>query len=107
GIVALAAGYAATGELAVGAAGMAAGSLATFLFFDLPSLGAASGGGSGLRPRFPRSELVLLLRSALPLGGTMMLVSLNGQIPRYFLEGSAGRAEPGIFAAPRSEERRG
>lgn len=99
GIVALAAGYAATGELAVGAAGMAAGSLATFLFFDLPSLRAASGGKIGLQPRFPRAELVPLLRSALPLGGTMMLVSLNGQIPRYFLEGSAGRAELGIFAA--------
>src|SRR5690606_36987953 len=102
GIVALGVGYFATQNLVVAAAGMATGSLATFLFLDLPSLGAvggAEGGRGALRPRLPKAELLPLLRSALPLGGTMMLVSLNGQIPRYFLEGSAGRTVLGVFAA--------
>lgn len=102
GIVALGVGYFATQNLVVAAAGMAAGSLATFLFLDLPSLGAvggAEGGRGALRPRLPKAELLPLLRSALPLGGTMMLVSLNGQIPRFFLEGSAGRTVLGVFAA--------
>lgn len=102
GIVALAAGYVATENLVVAAAGMAAGSLSTFLLVDLPSLRSVRGpedDRSPLRPRLPMAELVPLLRSALPLGGTMMLVSLNGQIPRYFLEGSAGRTGLGVFAA--------
>lgn len=98
GILFLAGGYAATGSLAVATAGQALASLLVFSFLDLPALRGV--GASGLpRPRLPAVELRPLLQSALPLGGTMMLVSLNGHLPRYFLEGSAGRTELGVFAA--------
>lgn len=96
GILFLAGGYAATGSLVVAAAGLALAGLLVFLLLDLPALRSL---GSVPRPALPGAELRLLLRSALPLGGTMMLVSLNGQLPRYFLEGAAGRSELGVFAA--------
>jgi O-antigen/teichoic acid export membrane protein len=53
-------------------------------------------------PLYPRwhiktlSKLVLL---ALPLGFVMMLISLNTNIPRYFIERYLGERELGIFAA--------
>ena len=53
-------------------------------------------------PLYPRwhiktlSKLVLL---ALPLGFVMMLISLNTNIPRYFIERYLGERELGIFSA--------
>ena len=41
----------------------------------------------------------LLLKLSFPLGLTMLLVSLNGNIPRYLLEHHHGEAELGVFAA--------
>jgi O-antigen/teichoic acid export membrane protein len=40
-----------------------------------------------------------LLRLALPLGVISMLLSLNSNLPRYFLEAHSGSAELGIFSA--------
>jgi O-antigen/teichoic acid export membrane protein len=50
-------------------------------------------------PRWHRKTLVKLVWLALPLGFVMMLISLNTNIPRYFIERYLGERELGIFAA--------
>lgn len=52
-----------------------------------------------LRPRWDLRTLARLAWLALPLGFVMMLISLNTNIPRYFLERYLGERELGIFAA--------
>jgi len=52
-----------------------------------------------LRPRFDRAILRKLAWLALPLGLAAMLISLNTNIPRYFIERHFGEWELGIFAA--------
>lgn len=100
--------YALTGSLPWAAGGMAIASAAMLVGLDLPALRALEAGRLGVaraslpwlpRPRIAREELAPLFRSALPLGGTMLLVSLNGNLPRYFIEAHLGRAELGVFAA--------
>lgn len=51
------------------------------------------------RPRFESDTVIRLLRVALPLGLVMMLISLNTNIPRYFIERHLSERELGIFAA--------
>lgn len=52
-----------------------------------------------LRPRFRAATLARLVWLALPLGFVMMLISLNANIPRYFIERYLGKDQLGIFAA--------
>ena len=52
-----------------------------------------------LYPRWNRKTLSKLVLLALPLGFVMMLLSLNTNIPRYFIERYLGERELGIFAA--------
>jgi len=52
-----------------------------------------------LRPRWEMSTLARLAWLALPLGIVMMLISLNSNIPRYFIEQYLGERGLGIFAA--------
>lgn len=52
-----------------------------------------------LYPRWHRKTLSKLVLLALPLGFVMMLISLNTNIPRYFIERYLGERELGIFAA--------
>jgi len=52
-----------------------------------------------LYPRWEGKTLGKLVLLALPLGVVMMLVSLNTNIPRYFLERYLGERELGIFSA--------
>lgn len=52
-----------------------------------------------LRPRWERRTLIRLAWLALPLGIVMMLISLNTNIPRYFIEQYLGERQLGIFAA--------
>ena len=52
-----------------------------------------------LYPRWERKTLGKLVLLALPLGLVMMLISLNTNIPRYFLERYLGERELGIFSA--------
>jgi len=52
-----------------------------------------------LYPRWEKKTLSKLLLLALPLGFVMMLISLNTNIPRYFIERYLGERELGIFAA--------
>lgn len=94
-----------TGSLPIAASGLAVASLLSLLTFDLRALHSNSlvdlHSSTGLlpRPSLASSEVKSLMHSALPLGGTMMLVSLTTSIPRYFLEANSGRSELGIFAA--------
>ncbi|NJN56174.1 MAG: oligosaccharide flippase family protein [Leptolyngbyaceae cyanobacterium SL_5_9] len=50
-------------------------------------------------PRWHLKTLLRLLWLSLPLGFVMMLISLNTDIPRYFIERQLGERELGIFAA--------
>ncbi len=52
-----------------------------------------------LRPRWHLENLRKLVWLALPLGVVMMVLSLNTNIPRYFIERYLGERELGIFAA--------
>jgi O-antigen/teichoic acid export membrane protein len=52
-----------------------------------------------LSPRWEGKTLSHLFWLALPLGFVMMLISLNTNIPRYFIEQYLGERELGIFAA--------
>jgi len=52
-----------------------------------------------LYPRWEGKTLGKLVWLALPLGLVMMLISLNTNIPRYFLERYLGERELGIFSA--------
>jgi O-antigen/teichoic acid export membrane protein len=52
-----------------------------------------------VRPRWEMGTLAKLAWLALPLGLVMMLISLNANIPRYFVERYFGERELGIFAA--------
>ncbi len=51
------------------------------------------------KPRWHLPTLKKLVLLALPLGFVMMLISLNTNIPRYFIEEYLGERELGIFAA--------
>jgi O-antigen/teichoic acid export membrane protein len=60
------------------------------------------GGGvwdTSLRPRWNAKILRKLAGLSLPLGIAMMLVSLNANTPRYFVEWKLGEADLGFFAA--------
>lgn len=52
-----------------------------------------------LLPRWHLKTLGKLIWLALPLGFVMMLISLNTNIPRYFIERYLGERQLGIFAA--------
>ena len=55
--------------------------------------------GQQLKPIWDRAILRHLVILALPLGFTQMLVSLNTNVPRYFIERLWGERELGFFAA--------
>jgi O-antigen/teichoic acid export membrane protein len=63
------------------------------LQFDMPRVAQT------FQPRWDKRTLGNLARLALPLGFVMLLVSLNVNIPRYFLEHYQGERDLGIFAA--------
>jgi O-antigen/teichoic acid export membrane protein len=54
---------------------------------------------SSIRPTWDKNKLMQLVWLALPMGIATLLMSLNPNIPRYFIERQLGEAELGIFAA--------
>jgi O-antigen/teichoic acid export membrane protein len=54
---------------------------------------------SQIRPRWEQKTFIKLAFISLPLGLVMMLISLNANIPRYFIEEYLGEEQLGIFAA--------
>lgn len=76
--------------------------LVTYDFGLVRKYAVACGPNSGRNPIAPRWSLLTsfrLARLSLPLGLTMMLISLNTNVPRYFIEHYAGSRALGFFAA--------
>ncbi len=116
-LVVLGAGVYFTGSVVWGIFGLALVWAGILVFYDVASAhrilqhpmkndatGEAAMQGSrspehALSPSWQRSTLGRLTWLALPLGLVMMLISLNTNIPRYFIEYFLGIEELGIFAA--------
>lgn len=89
------------------ALGYAVAGVIVFVGYDIPSTGRvlrakvflSSPQPPRLGLRRPDGKLLRLTALALPLGVVMFLISLNLNIPRYFLERSLGEAPLGYFAA--------
>lgn len=54
---------------------------------------------TGFKPNFNYHVIFQIIKISLPLGIVMMLLSLNTNIPRYFIENQLGLYELGIYAA--------
>lgn len=107
----MAAGVFYTGTVVWGVVGMIVSWAGVLLFFDMPN-GVRIGRNAGntghlpatayartLVPRWQPRTLSRLARLALPLGGVMLLLSLNTNIPRYFIEHHLGSEQLGLFSA--------
>jgi O-antigen/teichoic acid export membrane protein len=103
-----------TGSVVWGAVGLTAAWALVLAAFDLPcaarlsaweerALAAGRSAGSpawqALTPVWAPQVLLPLARLALPLGIVMMMVSLNTNVPRYFIERELSEGALGIFAA--------
>jgi O-antigen/teichoic acid export membrane protein len=85
----------ATGSVLYGVLGLAAAWLAMLLLYDLPNARRLSPVHLGLG----RDAALHIVRMALPLGIVMMLISLNANIPRYFVEHYGSERELGYYSA--------
>lgn len=100
-LVAMAIAIVITGSIVVGTAALFASWLAVLILFDIRHGRAYLGSISvpSFTWRLDRSMLVSLAWLALPLGIVQLLISLNTNIPRYFIGASMGERELGIYAA--------
>ena len=102
-LVLLALGQYWTHSLVWATIGWGLGSVIIMALYDLPSgaviLKRLPYERDRLRPRFDPRTLTRLIWLALPLAITMLLISLNTNIPRYFIEPFLGEDGLGIFAA--------
>lgn len=81
-----------------GAVALAAAWLLGLLCYDVPCAWSLIS-REAFRPLWHRQRLLQLTWLTLPMGLVVMLISLNVNIPRYFLESLAGSRQLGIFAA--------
>lgn len=103
-----------SGNLLLGVCGLAAVWALILVFYDVrsgasvlqtasdlenPAIGFCSGLVRPLKLYWRPRTLVTLTLLALPVGIVMTLISLNANIPRYFIEHHHGTRELGIFAA--------
>lgn len=88
-----------TGSVLWGSVGLAAAWLAVLLSYDIRSAALLRGSWRAMLPQWRPERLRRLAVQAAPLGVVMMLVSLNTNIPRYFIERTRGTHDLGIFAA--------
>jgi O-antigen/teichoic acid export membrane protein len=110
-VAALSFGVSLTHSLVWGSAGLLFASAAVFVGYDIPKTladrkigltAAIRESASYLRSLVPNREHLRLWKLALtglPMGLVLMLVSLNLNIPRYFIQQHLGMAELGIFSA--------
>ena len=95
----------ATGQLVTGSAAGAAGALAlcwaaVAISFDRRSIRRLHFASAvQARPRFSMAHLAPLVRLSAPLGVVLMLVSLQTNVPRYFVQRGLGTEQLGVFAA--------
>jgi O-antigen/teichoic acid export membrane protein len=92
-----------TGNLIVGVLGYAIGSLLPLVTYVVPQ-GMQMVGDSETRAgktlfRWRSDVIWRLAKTAFPLGIVMLLISLNTNVPRYFIEAELGPRGLGIFAA--------
>lgn len=95
GVAALLLALMLTADLAIALCAVAGAWLLVLLAFELPR----SRRLSPLRPRFHADVLKSMAELAWPLGLTLLLLSLQLNIPRYFLEQQAGLQDLGVFGA--------
>ena len=103
-----------TGTVLGGSIGLAIAWILVLIFYDIPNATAIFKDSASLEcqeraeildrdrsllPRFKLKDLRSLVGLSLPLGFVMMLISLNANIPRYFIEHYLGESELGIFSA--------
>ncbi len=88
-----------TASIAWGALALAGVWGLLLIAYDIPNGNRSLDQGDLLRPCWDLPALARLARLALPLGIVMMLISLNANIPRYFIDHYRGERELGIFAA--------
>lgn len=92
-----------TQQLLWGVVGLAAAWAAVLFWYDMNSVALVlrrdQQAGQRIAPRWNQAALFKLFRLSLPLGVVMMLLSLNTNIPRYFISHYWGERELGIFAA--------
>lgn len=104
-MVGMVVGFAATGSVAVGAAGFGLAWLAVLIWFDIPQ--AMSTLRAIRQPdhrhlltaRWDTATLRRLAWLSLPFGVSTMLAALIINIPRYSIAAEVGKADLGIFAA--------
>jgi O-antigen/teichoic acid export membrane protein len=89
--------FAATRSVVGMAVGMAA-VYAACLTWDVARLRSALG-GDPLAPCWDRAAVARVIRVAAPLGLMSAIGSLQLNVPRYFIEAHAGRAELGVFSS--------
>lgn len=111
--IALGIGVYVTGNVVWGVFGLAAGWALVLFFYDTRSTSlvlkhwpkdiSCSGGAReqdyAIRPHWEKNIIMEMAWLALPLGIVTLLISLNVNIPRYFVEGCLGKRELGIFVA--------
>lgn len=90
--------FAATRNLAWAVLAMSGVWFFVFILYDVRNTKAAIAPGQ-IFFRFNASELRRIMKLGLPLGLVATLVSLNANIPRYFLQHQLGLAEQGIYAS--------
>ena len=73
--------------------------LATYEYSGTRSLLASVSPGEALRTEWDMGKCRRLVVLSLPLGVVMLLISLNSNLPRYFVEHYCGEAGLGYFAA--------
>lgn len=90
-----------TGDVLGAATGLLAARLLVLFACDLPLACwvVGPGGRSRLRPQFSFGSLGRLSWLGLPLAGTTLLISLETNIPHYFITAQLGMAQLGLFGA--------
>ncbi len=87
-----------TGSCLAGIAALPMAYWLTLTTFDLTVIRRATG-PQGWFPAWNWLRIRELFQTSLPLGLTLLLVSLNANLPRYFLEHYRGVGQVGIFSA--------
>ena len=108
-LIGLGIGFYLTGSVFWGVIGLAMARAVIMVSYDIRNANLSLKSSSGLitdsmpidvpRPRWKATILTRLAWLTLPLGLVTMLISFNGNIPRYFIEGHLGSYQLGIFAA--------
>jgi O-antigen/teichoic acid export membrane protein len=98
-LIATAICFAAFHSVWIAVCGIAAAWAVVFATFDLRLAIVVAGGWQAVLPRFSVPLMKQLIRLSLPLGIVTMLLSFNGNIPRYLISQMRGVRELGVFAA--------